>query len=215
MVGLAGGGVGLLVATPIFIVMGFVVAAEEPAELPASSDSVEGVIASPSTARAATGAPFVYGRVRTYATYRRGGRRMFDSVVYVDEDRGDPRVTLQTAGGPVEVVLAEPMTTWRNAHPETVSYDSPAQMPNWQRHWSPPQRAREYVNYLIAVRTGDRLLVDRATNRVWIGGRAAGDSAMGQHEETKRRFSFGSFAAGGLCALGSFALLLLGLRSRR
>lgn len=214
---IASGGVGVLVATPLLIAMGFVVANEDETKLPDPSTAIEGVIVSPSNARFEIGAPFVYGRVRSYATYRTSRRRGgWGSVSYVDEDRGDPRVQLRTDGGRIEeVVLSDPMNTWRNARPVSVSYESPAEMPGWRPSWRSPDRVREYAHYVLAVRTGERLLVDRANGDVWIGGREAGESSVARHSDDKRTFSIASFVLGGLCAMTSVVLLALGARSRR
>lgn len=210
------GCVGLVLVVPILVVMGIVVANEEHAGAPTGPSVVEGTIVSPDTERGPIGAPFVYGRVKTYATYNRGGRRMYGSVQYIDEHRGTQRVTLSTSAGPVVVDLPDPFTTWRNAHPDQQAYGTPAQVPGWQQRWQLPERMREIVVYVLAVRSGQTLLVDKAPSAtvVWIGGRGASDDAMARQSVAQRNFSIGSFVGAGLCALASLVLVAVGFLRR-
>lgn len=187
--------------------------------LPISGQAVEGDVLPGADAISPLGDRFVFGLVSVSALTRSAGERGPAATPIVNELRGDPRVTLQTETGPVQVTLQDPMTRWIGFTATEKRMENLDSLPEVARL----AQGRSFPNLIqwsvrvLAVRAGDRLLVDLAPDgtatRVWFGGRQAFLARVESHRGVVSGTSRLLMAGGGVgilmaLVLGAMAWLL-------
>jgi hypothetical protein len=211
------GGAFLFLFAPLLALMAFVVLTDEAQPLPSGPHVIEGKLVTAARARGPIGEPFTFGYVRISVNY---GYRPHDrSHSYVEEDRGTPRVTLETEAGPKRVTLADPWRRFRGFRAEERRVFDIRDIPEAQPDWPTFANTTNYWMYVLAVRPGDVLLVEMdrggVATHVWKGGRSAAEARAVDRASDGRYFGAGSVACSILALVGGIGLIFAGSFSRR
>jgi hypothetical protein len=167
-------------------------------------EAIDGTLADGPVVDAPAGGPILFGRVRISAMRPVRGKA---GTLLLDEDWGDPHVTLETASGPVPVELREPMKRWTGFDADRVTVTSLEGVPGGDVQ--APADTQTFSLFTLGVRPGQALCVlvaDGVATRVWNGSRADMDRKAVALAADRRAFGMKM----GLAALvsGGIGLLL-------